>query len=118
MIEYLGVRIVKMTSVDNEIGLALAEALRDNTSLQTFSLASDGREKRLQTQLTKRIKSYLEASLDVAHKYGPGNSAPRAWSGEVTDGSFHGRMSIARVPRKDAPGHRASIMIDFQDTNG
>ena len=40
LIEYPGCRIVKMTSVDNEIGLALAEALRDNTSLQTFSLAS------------------------------------------------------------------------------
>ena len=34
LIECLGCRIVKMTSVDNEIGLALAEALRDNTNLQ------------------------------------------------------------------------------------
>ena len=50
LIECLGCRIVKMTSVDNEIGLALAEALRDNTSLQIFSLGSDDREKRLREQ--------------------------------------------------------------------
>ena len=39
-----------MISVDNEIGLALAEAFRDNTSLQIFSLGSDDREKRLREQ--------------------------------------------------------------------
>ena len=33
LIECLGCRIVKMTSVDNAIGLALAEALRHNTNL-------------------------------------------------------------------------------------
>ena len=38
-VEYPGCRIVKLTSLDNEMGLALAEVLRDNTSLQTFSLA-------------------------------------------------------------------------------
>ena len=42
LIEYTACRIVKLTSVDNEIGLALAEALRDNTSLQSFPLASRG----------------------------------------------------------------------------
>ena len=50
LIVCLGCRIVKMTSVDNEIGLALVEAFRGITSLQIFSLGSDDSEERLREQ--------------------------------------------------------------------